>query len=123
MLAKPNMDDECQDTTKEKYSYNAEQYCHGGADRAALLPARPCVAGALFDWGWMNAAVRNRDVTGWVAAEEIRHGNPPFTSEIHLDFTTCRPEIPQRAVIGSGLQNSPLPREVAGEHSGIGHIE
>jgi hypothetical protein len=49
VLAEPNVDDECQDATEEKYSDNAEEYCDKGADGAALLSTSPYVAGVFFD--------------------------------------------------------------------------
>lgn len=47
VLGEPNVDDECQDCTEEKYSDNAEKYCDKGADGAALL-SMPCVVGVSF---------------------------------------------------------------------------
>ena len=48
VLAEPNVDDECQGATEEKYSDNAEKYCDEGADGAALLSTPPRVVGVFF---------------------------------------------------------------------------
>ena len=71
MLAEPNMDDECQGATEEKYSDDAVKYCDKGADGAAWLSTPPCVVGVFFDWSSMNTPVHSRDVIGWVVAKEI----------------------------------------------------
>jgi hypothetical protein len=49
VLAEPNVDDECQDATEEKYSDSAVKYCDKGADGAAVLSTRPCAVGVFFD--------------------------------------------------------------------------
>jgi hypothetical protein len=49
VLAEPNVDDERQDATEEKYSDNAEKYCDQGADGAALLSTPARVVRAFFD--------------------------------------------------------------------------
>jgi hypothetical protein len=89
VLAEPNVDDERQDATEEKYSDNAEKYCDRGADGAASLSTHPCVVGAFFDYSWLKAAVHGRDVIGWVVAGEIGHWNLPSTSQIDENCNTC----------------------------------
>lgn len=49
VLAEPNVDDESQDATEQKYSDNAVKYCDQGADGAALLSTPPCAVGVFFD--------------------------------------------------------------------------
>jgi hypothetical protein len=49
VLAEPNVDDERQDGTEEKYSDNTEKYCDSGADGAALLSTPLCVGRVFFD--------------------------------------------------------------------------
>jgi hypothetical protein len=73
VLAEPNVDDECQDATEEKYSDNAEKQCDKGADGAALFSTRPCAVGVFFDQSPMKTAIHNRDVIRWVVAKEIGH--------------------------------------------------
>lgn len=89
MLVEPNVNDEYQDATEEKYSDSAEKYCDKGADGAALLSAPRCVVGVFFDQSSTKSAVYSRDVMGWVVANEVGHWNLPSTSEIGRNSNTC----------------------------------